>query len=461
MSAELADLVALGFAALIAAGGIVVALRVDPAWVVSVGIGLSVFSGNWGELGLPFGIDRLVIVGGIGLALLRWHRRERPRLQPRAIHAAIVLLGVYAIGSAVWSGTLTESESFFALLDQLGLIPFALLASAPVVFATPAQRRALLITLTATALYLTFIALAQTLKADVLLFPRYIADPGLGIHAERARGPFLEASANGGALFTCAIAAMIWAASHLTDLRHRRWVGVLVLLAAIGIVGTVTRQVWLSTAVASVVTLAAFAPLRRYLLPVVIAGALVVGASLVLVPGLADQADERAQASRPVWDRYNSNRAALEIFKEKPLLGAGWDRFEEVSRDHYIQAPDYPVTDVAQLHNVVLALLTGLGAVGLVGWLLVLGMAVIPALHRRGPELTRELRLWQMGLVAVLVNWLILLNFTPLRYAFMNYAVWVFIGVVAGMARAQRVRSRVPAGLARPAPIAPAAPASS
>ena len=45
--------------------------------------------------------------------------------------------------------------------------------------------------------YLCVIAVLFLFGATQWIFPRYILDEGLGIHADRARGPFLQAVANG------------------------------------------------------------------------------------------------------------------------------------------------------------------------------------------------------------------------------------------------------------------------
>ena len=131
------------------------AVRLDPSYIVSAGLGLSVFSGNWSSLGSPIGLDRIVIVAGIALAVYR--RRQSGEPFPRSpirLFIAMALLSFYAIGSALWSDTLFVKTSAFALLDQLGVIPFVLFAAAPLVFETERQRSVLVGTLTLVAAYL-------------------------------------------------------------------------------------------------------------------------------------------------------------------------------------------------------------------------------------------------------------------------------------------------------------------
>src|SRR5438093_1302521 len=63
--------------------------------------------------------------------------------------------------------------------------------------------------LVALGAYLGLTAVFEGLGLDALIVPRYIADPGAGIHFGRARGPFVEAVADGLALFGCGVAAAV------------------------------------------------------------------------------------------------------------------------------------------------------------------------------------------------------------------------------------------------------------
>ena len=86
-------------------------------------------------------------------------------------------------------------------------------AIAPLAFRTEAQRKIFLGVLVALGGYLGLTALFETVGPHALVFPRYITNPELGYHVGRARGPFLEAEANGIALFICGIAAAVAAST--------------------------------------------------------------------------------------------------------------------------------------------------------------------------------------------------------------------------------------------------------
>ena len=124
------------------AGAVACLLVVEPALILTGGLLLSVFSGDWGDIGIPIPLDRVAMACGIGTVLVRSLRYgEGPRMRP--IHWLMLLLLLYAIASAAWANTLTSHGPLFALLDRLGLFPFLLFLVAPSSFRTEQQRRVL------------------------------------------------------------------------------------------------------------------------------------------------------------------------------------------------------------------------------------------------------------------------------------------------------------------------------
>lgn len=412
---------------------VALAVWLEPSVAMTIGLMLSMFSGNWEHLGVPVPPDRvMLLIGLLGIAVrARDHHEYRPRLLP--VHGVLAIAGLYATASALWAGTLYEHSPLFALLDRFALIAFVLFVVAPVAFRTERQRSHLLAGLVVLGAYLGVTACAQGLGLDALVFPPFILDPSIGHHVDRARGPFLEASSNGLALFACAVAAAM-AAGRWRGLGHHLAlaIGVLCLL---GILFTLTRQVWLGAVVGSLVGIAVTARLRAYAVPLILSGFLLVLVAYTVVPGLRERAGTRAASRWSVWDRLNSDRAALRMVADRPLLGFGWGRFGRESQPYYSVAPEYPLTQVPALHNVILSHTVELGLIGAALWATALLMALAGALLRRGPP---ELEPWRRGLLAIAVCWLLVINFTPLGFTFSNYLLWVW----AGLAGAAGVRGR-------------------
>jgi O-antigen ligase len=338
------------------------------------------------------------------------------------VHLVLAALVAYAGASAVFATTLTRNEPFFALLDYLGIIPFLLFLVAPAAFPTRRERALLLGTLAGTGLYLGVTAILETVGPAWLVFPRYIMDPGVGIHFGRARGPFVEAAGDGLAMIFCGVAAAVAFAGR----RHRLLALIALAACAVGIVFTLTRQIWLAAIVATLMTMVARRGLRVWLVPTAFAGALAVAAIFSFVPGFSGRADSRLADRNPVWDRLNSDEATLRMIGERPIQGFGWYSFAERGRPYYRLAPDRPLTTVGRPHNVFLAYGAELGVPATLAWIAALLVAIGGGLRRRGPP---DLDRWRAGLVTVACAWFVVANFTPMGYAFDHAVLWLWAGL--------------------------------
>ena len=227
--------------------GAAIGLFLRPAVFFSLGVGASVLSGNWDRLGLPIGIDRLLVLAGLGALVLGITVSPRPegRRKFRTVEVAMVLLATVAIASAIVAGSLTSSEGIYSLLDRLGIIPFLAFAMADRVFGTKADRRFLVGTMVAVGAYLALTSIFEIVGVTALVFPKYINNPLVGTHLGPGRGPFLEAGANGLALFECGVAAAV----GLRVFRRRQWrvvSAVVIGLCALGVLLTLTRADWIA-----------------------------------------------------------------------------------------------------------------------------------------------------------------------------------------------------------------------
>lgn len=412
------------------AGAAYLCVFVAPSWLISIGLGLTVFSGNSQHLGLPIGPDRLFIAAGLASIVLGLpgHQPER-RVLWRPLHAVLALVAAIAIVSAYGAGTLETSSGIFSLLDRLGLVPFLVFALAPVIYGTQRDRNALLTVLVVVGGYLGLTAILEGLGNVELTFPPYIADPTLGIHFGRARGPFLEGVANGLALYGCAVASAVAAYVWERPL-HRRLAAIVAILCIVGTIFTLTRAVWLATIVATLMTLVMSPRTRPALVPIAVAGFVILLAALTFVPGFATQVSERSSSQSPLWDRLNTNSAAVRMIRDEPLGGIGWGAFDERAPEYLEAADHHPLTGVGiPVHNVPLSHAVEIGLIGASLWALGLLLAVGGATLRPGPEVLDPFRL---AMVALFLHWLIVASFGPLGYAFPNLLLWAWAGI-AGM----------------------------
>ncbi len=425
---EVAALVAVvGLAALA-----VVAWHVDPAYLLIGALILSPFNNHWDAFGLPRFVtpDRFLLIAALAAVLLRSPPvRDRPPVPVRGVHALLALALAWAVGSAIAAGTLTGSDGMFGIVDRFA-VPFALFLLAPIVFRTPRHRRVLLAALVAFGAYLGFTAVFETLGPRALVYPSFILDPSYGYHGGRARGPFIEANANGVGLYVCLVAAAIAVATWRRP-GERVAAGIVGLLCAAGLLLTLTRSVWVASLLATFVSLAAFRETRRLVIPAIAGAATLCLALLALFPQLQELAAERKDAHQSVSERRNVNAAALAMVGERPLLGFGWSTFRERNDGYFPLLDDVPQTAQRRLaiHNVLLTFATELGLIGatlfVFGFLLAVGGAVVT----RGPP---ELVPWRIGLLAIALFWAVVAMFAPLGQVFPALIPWLWAGIVLG-----------------------------
>ena len=402
--------------------------RLDPAYTISAAILLSPFAGNWPRLGVPGPLspDRLLLAGGILAVLVRsLASAEGPRLRITATHALLAAAVVYALGSAFVAGTLSENDAFLRLVDTFGIMPFLLFLTAPLAFRTQRQRQLLLVTFVTLGAYLGLTVVFETVKLDALVFPKYILDPNYGIHAGRGRGPFVEAVTNGLALFTCSVVCAI-AVAQWHDRRARIVAGAVGLLCLVGVFLCLERSVWIGAALATCVGMLATRGARRYLVPVILALGIGIGATLVFIPGLHQRVTQRVDQKETIWDRRNLARAAINMVDARPLVGLGWSRFRRDSANYFQQAADIPLTATTfGVHNTPLAYAADLGLIGVTLWALGLLCGVGAGLATRGPP---DLLPWRIGLLTVAVATLVVIDAVP-PSAWPNRAIWLLAGV--------------------------------
>ncbi len=381
------------------------------------------------------GLDRvaffllLFVVVLRGLALRRPIRLARPAMWPMA---ALLLLGLSAVLIQPYDA---QNWSVFA---AKWVIPFALYHVAGSVFDDAGSLHRLETFALVVLGYLSLIAIFFLVGAKGLIFPRYILDEGLGIHADRARGPFLQAVANGVTLNMLGLVA-------LDSFRRKRLKGLraLLLLAAVplAILATETRAVWLSFAGSILVLLfvSSSSRIRKACLCLILAGALGLLAALSfdeVNQSLSSRLEERS----PVEFRVVMYRTGLEMFLEKPFMGwAGDDLQSELAkRIHEFHQEAF------FFHNSYLEIAVQHGLIGLAFYLWV-GIDLFRLGSRRrsdaapdGNFLDEHFRsLWPVLVGVYLLNG----SFVVMNYQFVNGLLFTLAGILAAQNRRADVQS--------------------
>jgi putative inorganic carbon (hco3(-)) transporter len=319
------------------------------------------------------------------------------------------------------------------------LVPFTLFQLAGYAFTEDADFRRFEVFSLTVLIYLCFIAIVFVLGMKSLIFPRFILDESLGIHADRARGPFLQAVANGVALNLLGLVA-------LDSYRRKRLRGVfaVILLASIplAILATKTRAVWLSFA-ASIVALCFFSPNRR----IRRASLCLLLCSLIAMAGFLAYSDhhrsisERLEENGPVKFRMAVYQAGWEMFLAQPLFG--WNA-RSMQAELYRRISDFRQEEY-YFHNTYLEILVqyGLPGLALYVWVIVdlfrIGRRSPSRLSANNLFLDRGFRsLWPLIVLVYLVN----ASFVVMNYQFVNG----FLFTLAGMINTQNRRLEAHAG---------------
>jgi putative inorganic carbon (hco3(-)) transporter len=337
-------------------------------------------------------------------------------------------LTVLALASALSRPFDNEAWS---LLAAKFLVPFAMFHLAVLVFTEERRCRQFEVFALLVLAYLSFTSIAFLAGAHSLIFPRFILDESLGHHADRARGPLLQAVANGVSLNLLGLLAL-----HAYRRGSVRGFKVVLLLASVplAILATMTRAVWLSFAgtVLALIFLSKNRTLRRACLGLTF----VAGLGVVVVlnsPELGCSLSDRLVERGPLEYREAVYAGGWEMFLERPLTGWGFHQMPAELPRHvngYYEKDLYP-------HNTYLELMVehGIAGLALYLWLMWelwrLGKGAVPAPERAGFLDLEFHRIWPILLAVYWVNSAMVV----MSYQFVNGLLFTMAGMLAAQRR--------------------------
>lgn len=340
------------------------------------------------------------------------------------------MLGLLLLAIAGLTGHPFEQETW-SLAAAKFIVPFALFHLAGTVFSTEHALRQFETLALVVLGYLNFTAIAFLLGATWLIFPHFILDPSLGYHVDRARGPLLQAVANGVSINILGLLAL-----HAFCRGRIKRLTAIVLLGSIplAVLATMTRAVWLSFA-GTVVVLALRSRnrvLRRICLALAVGGLIAVLA-VMSYPTWRNALKDRLQERGPVDFRSAVYKAGWQMFLEKPLTGWGVNQMPAELARHvsgYKERLLYP-------HNTYLELIVEHGIIGLAfyAWL----MWELWQLRRTPKEglakdeyLNQPFHsLWPVVLAVYFVN----ASLVVMNYQFVNGLLFTLAGMLAAQPR--------------------------
>ncbi len=373
-----------------------------------------------------FEIDRIAFVLLAFVVFLRALMLRQSGRPSGLVIWPMLALTVVAVGGAI--GQQFQAEAW-SVLAAKWIVPLAMYGMASLVFTGEASLRALEAFLLAVLAYLSIIAILFLCGMKSWIVPSFIIDPSIGIHADRARGPFLQAVANGVTL------NLLWLIA-VDAYRRGRLRGVLAwfFLPAppLAILATKTRAVWLSfvVCVLALLWLSSSPRVRRACLGLVLAG--VVGwLSALTFDSVNNSLTDRLKERSPIEFRMAVYRAGWDMFYEKPLLGwgaaqsqAGLERrISEFHQEEFF------------VHNTFLEIAVDYGLVGLALYVwLVVDLFLLGRKRARldlsssCAFLNLEFRsLWPVLLGVYLLN----ACFVVMNYQFVNGVLFTLAGILA------------------------------
>jgi O-antigen ligase len=340
------------------------------------------------------------------------------------------MMGLTALAVLSVVGQPFDQETW-CLLAAKFIVPFTLFHLAAQVFTNERSLRQFEVFSLLVLAYLSFTAIAFLVGAKALIFPHFILDESLGYQADRARGPLLQAVANGVSLNLLGLLAL-----HALRRGSLRGLKAWLLLASLplAILATMTRAVWLSFA--GTILVLTLCCSSRLLQRVCLALALVAGAGVVIVlnsPGCEVALIDRFQERGPIDFRQAVYRGGWEMFLERPLTGWGINQMPPELARHvsgYQEKVLYP-------HNTYLELLAEHGVLGLALYLWLmrelwsLRRGAIP-LDERSGFLDRNFHdLWPILLGVYWINAALVV----MNYQFVNGFLFTIAGMLAGQRR--------------------------
>lgn len=366
-----------------------------------------------------YSVDRIAFAVLVFVVLLR-----ALALRQRICTGGWLMLPMAGLAALASVSALSHSyqASAWSVMAAKFVVPFAMFWVAAMIFRSEGSLRWLERFCLLVLAYLIFTAIASLAGIHELVFPRYILDESIGIHADRARGPFLQAVANGVTLNLLGLLA-------IDRFRRKRlpgiWPGLLVPLS-VAIVATKTRGVWLSFAVSVLWLLLRDKTMRlRSVWGLLTLASLSGLFCLSSVLDASGALEDRLQDRNSVEFRMAAYQAGWEMFLARPLTGWGTTELQTTLADRIrgFRGQSFAI------HNTYLEILLehGICGIGLYAWLIV-------ALFRLGKKRLGDTnsvasvrRLWPLLLGVYLVNAM----FVVMNYQFVNGLLFTFAGVLA------------------------------
>ncbi len=316
-------------------------------------------------------LDRIAIVGIAGAYLFQ---RLTGRLEPRPFttqdYVLFAFLGILSV-STVYGLAIGEGQEGVPAAWRLiagYFIPATIYWIARELPSSRDRWTLLLGSLTCFGVYLGLTGIAEHTQQWWAVFPKNIADPTVGLHFGRARGPMLQLPTYGVYLAVCMLAAWLW----LPRLNRFGQLAVFCTLPVMmaGIAFSMTRSVWLGAGLGSVIVLVLSlqGSWRKMVIGSVVAATLLVGLTQADNLLKLKRDETAAEAEMSARSRVSFAYVSWQMFLDRPLMGCGFGNFPTAVLpyldDRSVDLPLHRLRGLSH-HNTLLSLLCETGIIGL------------------------------------------------------------------------------------------------
>ena len=325
--------------------------------------------------GFNITVDRLFILGIFIIALISLVLGTLPyKPPPKVIKMFFLMMGYFTL-SLFWSGfrSIADVSPHFRLTGGYYFPAVVMVLAYWAVNDEPQLKKVAWFFL-GFGLYLTITAWAEHLKLWSIVFPRYIANPELGIHWGRARGPFLVSASLGITLVFCFFNNLYLARRLEGPIKGLMYFANMLMLPAIFF--TQTRSVWLAMIICGLmwIVLARGIRSRAGLFFTFVSAAVVIFAIFYADILSRQRTKGGVTDPYPVYARIGLAKITLNVVKSHPITGVGFGHFRDYAASYSQDPTSKYIRFGSRLmeHNNFLSILAETGIIGLTLYLLVL-----------------------------------------------------------------------------------------
>ncbi|MGN6546892.1 MAG: O-antigen ligase family protein [Aureliella sp.] len=323
--------------------------------------------------GLTWTLDRAWLLAILGQFAIKWYRGET---WPVRFETTDLLLGLFFLW--LLARTLTQPlgiaikgqpptlmhlvNGYLTPLVIYGVLRFSKLE--------PMQLRPALWCLAFFGIYLSMTAVFEVTHQWQWVYPKFIADPSLGIHFGRARGPMLQSVRLGICLLLVATSLIVFTV-WLRPTSKSLWLvcAALIPLHLLAVFLTYTRSIWMGAAWIVVMLVAGC--LQGTMRRLAIVGIVGVAVLALAIKGPDLVAFKReysaAETRESTYMRASFAYVSWKMFLDRPVTGFGFNQFQVYDRPYLAdRSTELRLESIRGYvhHNSFLSLLVDLGMVG-------------------------------------------------------------------------------------------------